>query len=68
MNEILCHPWLTSTSSNHSTFVNPLETLPLDGPMINHVFDLDGRTWETLKVLWQDFQQDEIIHALTCHG
>ncbi|CAO3589543.1 unnamed protein product [Absidia cylindrospora] len=68
MNEILHHPWLTSISSNHSTIEDPLKILPLGDPMVNHTLFLEGRIWETLKVLWQDLRQEEIIHALASQG
>ncbi|ORZ04929.1 kinase-like domain-containing protein [Absidia repens] len=68
MNEILHHPWLTSTSSNHSPIGDPLKILPLGAPMINHTLILEGRIWETLKVLWRDLRQEDIIHALATQG
>lgn len=62
MNEILCHPWLSSYSS---TIADPFKTWSLDAPLINHALDLEGRIWETLKVLWRDLRQEEIIYALS---
>ncbi|ORZ24328.1 kinase-like domain-containing protein [Absidia repens] len=62
MNEILSHPWLSSYSS---TITDPFKTWSLEAPLINHALDLEGRIWETLKVLWRDLRQEEIIYALS---
>ncbi|KAI9301393.1 kinase-like domain-containing protein [Cunninghamella echinulata] len=69
MNEILNHPWLNKYF--HDTYPNyndPLQQSYLIPPMISHYLDLDGRIWETLKVLWRDLRQEEIIQALTSKG
>ncbi|KAI8343069.1 kinase-like domain-containing protein [Chlamydoabsidia padenii] len=68
MNEILCHPWLTSTSTPHLTLADPMNTWILEAPIINHSLDLEGHVWETLKVLWKDLRQEDIIHALASNG
>ncbi|KAI8086585.1 kinase-like domain-containing protein [Halteromyces radiatus] len=67
MNEILGHPWLASMSSPHAGIPpsDPLKHGLLDAPVINHSLDLEGRIWETLKVLWRDLKQEEIIQALS---
>ncbi|KAI8335534.1 kinase-like domain-containing protein [Chlamydoabsidia padenii] len=67
MNEILNHPWLAlSPSASHQH--HPRVNQTLEAPMISHTLDLEGRIWETLKVLWRDLRQEEIIRALSSHG
>jgi hypothetical protein len=68
MNEILNHPWMNATSSPHPTLADPLATWYLEAPMVNRSSDLEGHVWETLKVLWRDLRQEDIIHALASHG
>lgn len=68
MNEILSHPWLNKYFDEPYYNTDPLQQSFLISPMISHYLDLDGRIWETLKVLWRDLRQEEIIQALTSKG
>ncbi|KAG0172312.1 hypothetical protein DFQ30_010724 [Apophysomyces sp. BC1015] len=75
---ILVHPWLTNRSFlgtdlrypslQSFTSHNPLNDQGLDLPLISSQFDLDGRIWETLKVLWLNLRQEEVLAALTSRG
>ncbi|CDH49082.1 br serine threonine-protein kinase 2-like [Lichtheimia corymbifera JMRC:FSU:9682] len=65
MQQVLQHPWLNN--SKHQ--INYDWDLPsLDAPVITSTNALDGRIWETLKVLWRDMGQENIIAALMGHG
>ncbi|KAF7724139.1 hypothetical protein EC973_001264 [Apophysomyces ossiformis] len=75
---ILVHPWLTDKSFLGTDLRfpslqlfpshNPLDDQGLDLPLISNQFDLDGRIWETLKVLWLNLRQEEVLAALTSRG
>lgn len=43
---------------------NPWYDDQLKSPLIVNSNDLDGPTTATLKVLWRDLSQDEIVSAL----
>ncbi|KAI7892847.1 kinase-like domain-containing protein [Mucor mucedo] len=71
MAEILQHPWLTNKSflgtelrffQQPSLEFNPVSDPELQLPMIQSSLDLDGRIWETLKVLWREKSEDEILN------
>lgn len=65
MQQVLQHPWL----NNSKYQINYDWDLPsLDAPVITSTNALDGRIWETLKVLWRDMGQENIIAALMGHG
>lgn len=65
MQQVLQHPWL----NNSKQLINYDWDLPkLDAPVITSTHALDGRIWETLKVLWRDMGQEKIIAALMGHG
>ncbi|KAG2202309.1 hypothetical protein INT47_010757 [Mucor saturninus] len=77
MAEILQHPWLTNKSflgtelrffQQPSLEFNPVSDPELQLPMIQSSLDLDGRIWETLKVLWREKSEDEILVSLTKPG
>lgn len=77
MAEILHHPWLTNKSflgtelrflQQPSLEFNPLMDPNLQNPIIHTTADLDGRIWETLKVLWREKSDDEILNSLTTQG
>jgi hypothetical protein len=80
MAEILAHPWLTNKSflgtdlrflqpvSSTQELLNPLNDPQLQLPMITKSTDLDGRIWETLKVLWREKTEEEILSCLTTQG
>lgn len=74
---MLAHPWLTNKSYlgtdlrfpdalplYHKTH-NPLQDHDLRRPIVNDALDLDGRIWETLKVLWRRSSQEDLLQALT---
>ncbi|KAI9268133.1 kinase-like domain-containing protein [Phascolomyces articulosus] len=42
--------------------------IDLKRPVISDAMDLDGRIWETLKVLWRDCSQEDLLAALTTDG
>ncbi|KAI9315064.1 kinase-like domain-containing protein [Dichotomocladium elegans] len=64
MDQILQHPWLDGQDKSVYIEEKPL----LHDPVISEVGELDGRTWETLKVLWRDQGQQKIITALVSRG
>ncbi|KAI7883666.1 Pkinase-domain-containing protein [Lichtheimia hyalospora FSU 10163] len=77
LDAVLAHPWLTNKSYlgtdlrfpdalplYHKTH-NPLQDHDLRRPIISDAYDLDGRIWETLKVLWRRSSQENLLHALT---
>ena len=67
MQQVLQHPWLNN--GKHQYFINCDWDQPrLDAPVITSTDALDGRIWETLKVLWRNMGQENIIAALMCHG
>ncbi|KAF1803553.1 kinase-like domain-containing protein [Mucor lusitanicus] len=79
MAEILNHPWLTNKSFlgtelrflQHSTTASmygPLNDPELQASLVQHKSDLDGKIWETLKVLWRDKSEDELIATLSAQG
>lgn len=78
MAEILNHPWLTNKSFlgtelrflQHSTasMYSPLHNPELQAPLVQHKADLDGKIWETLKVLWREKSEDELIATLSVQG
>lgn len=77
MAEILQHPWLTNKSflgtelrffQQPSLEFNPVSDPELYAPIIQSCSDLDGRIWETLKVLWREKSDDEILVSLTKSG
>ncbi|KAI9314212.1 kinase-like domain-containing protein [Dichotomocladium elegans] len=77
LDAVLAHPWLTNKSYlgtelrfpdalpiHLQKIHDPLQHLDLKKPMIADVQDLSGRIWETLKVLWRDVAQEELVAAL----
>lgn len=77
MAEILNHPWLTNKSflgtelrflQQPSLEFDPVSDPQLQNPLISSSADLDGRIWETLKVLWREKSDEEIINSLTAQG
>ncbi len=80
MAEILLHPWLTNKSflGTELKFLqqqtpmclefNPLNHPQLKYPIISSKTELDGRIWETLKVLWRGKTDEEILSCLTNYG
>ena len=75
MADILLHPWLTNKSflGTELKFLQQphleFNSYPhLVQPMITHIHQLDGRIWETLKVLWRGKTDDEIVHCLSTTG
>ncbi|KAG2236218.1 hypothetical protein INT48_008578 [Thamnidium elegans] len=73
-NDILSHPWIiSSTTTIHTTMLSihslslqsdPWHDDQLRNPLILHSGDLHGPTKETLKVLWRDLTNDQIVSAL----
>ncbi|KAI8393515.1 kinase-like domain-containing protein [Radiomyces spectabilis] len=76
MDEVLKHPWLLEDNSPNGPYIiHPIvqSMSPLKNPYLHHPIaytarDLDGRVWETLKVLWQDKTPLELLLALASHG
>jgi hypothetical protein len=77
MAEILAHPWLTNQSflgtelkflQQPYTPFDPLQNPDLEPALIARKSELDGRIWETLKVLWREKTEEEILVALTKRG
>lgn len=77
MAEILNHPWLTNKSflgtelrflQQPSLEFDPISDPELLDPLISSSSDLDGRIWETLKVLWREKSDEEILNSLTTQG
>jgi hypothetical protein len=78
MAEILAHPWLTNQSflgtelkflqQPYSTPFDPLQNPELGPALITSKSELDGRIWETLKVLWREKTEEEILNALAKQG
>lgn len=78
MAEILNHPWLTNKSflgtelrflqHNTTNMFNPLNYPELQSPLVDHKSDLDGKIWETLKVLWREKSEDDLITCLSSQG
>ncbi|KAI8073185.1 kinase-like domain-containing protein [Gongronella butleri] len=64
--DILRHPWLSSFG--HKAPLSPLQDPVLIPPMLTDALDLDGRIWETLKVLWHDWKPEHIVKALYATG
>ncbi|KAI8354028.1 kinase-like domain-containing protein [Blakeslea trispora] len=80
MAEILQHPWLTNKSflgtelrflnqpySHHDCF-DTIQNPDLVSPMIARKLDLDGRIWETLKVLWREKSEEDLLNCLSTYG
>ncbi|KAI8878469.1 Pkinase-domain-containing protein, partial [Backusella circina FSU 941] len=73
MAEMLDHPWLTNKSflGTDLRFLqqpvgigfDPFQDYELEGALDAH--DLDGKIWETLKVLWRDLSEDDILASLS---
>ncbi|KAI9244448.1 kinase-like domain-containing protein [Sporodiniella umbellata] len=71
--EISTHPWLANPSfvgtdlrflqpnKEHATLY-PLYHPDLHTPM--HLSDLEGRVWETLKVLFRDYSEQDLVRSL----
>lgn len=55
-------------AAQDAILVDPLSDPLLQLPMISRSTDLDGRIWETLKVLWREKTEDEIVSALSTQG
>lgn len=78
MVEILSHPWLTNQSflgtelkflqQPYITPFDPLQSPDLESALIARKSELDGRIWETLKVLWREKTEEEILVALATPG
>lgn len=79
MSEILVHPWLTNKSflgtelkflqqKPSSLEFDPLNDPQLQLPLISSRIDLDGRIWETLKVLWREKTDEQILTSLSTPG
>lgn len=78
MAEILNHPWLTNKSflgtelrflqHNTTNMFNPLNNPELQPSLVDHKSDLDGKIWETLKVLWREKSEDDLIACLSRQG
>lgn len=78
MAEILQHPWLTNQSflgtelrflqKSYTEGFDPLQDPQLDEPMITNKFELDGRIWETLKVLWREKTENDLLVSLSSYG
>jgi hypothetical protein len=74
MAEILDHPWLTNKSFlgtdlrflQQPVSFDPFQDYELEGALDAH--DLDGKIWETLKVLWRDLSEDNIVSSLSVSG
>ncbi|OBZ91351.1 putative serine/threonine-protein kinase HSL1 [Choanephora cucurbitarum] len=80
MAEILQHPWLTNKSflgtelrflnqpySHHDCF-GTIQHPDLVSPMIRRKSDVDGRIWETLKVLWREKGEEDLLKCLSSYG
>ncbi|KAI8879680.1 kinase-like protein [Backusella circina FSU 941] len=63
MKEVLAHPWMQDYSYCH---LDPLLDHTLIPPVASA--DIDGTTWETLKILWRDLSSENLIHALSQQG
>ncbi|KAI8647470.1 kinase-like domain-containing protein [Parasitella parasitica] len=78
MAEILNHPWLTNKSFlgtelrflQHTTtnMFNSLNDPQLQASLVTHKSDLDGKIWETLKVLWREKSETDLIASLSQQG
>lgn len=79
MADILNHPWLTNKSflgtelrflqhNNTTHLFNPLNDPELQASLVAHKSDLDGKIWETLKVLWREKSEDDLIACLSRQG
>ncbi|KAI9319475.1 kinase-like domain-containing protein [Dichotomocladium elegans] len=81
LDAVLAHPWLTGKcflgtdlrfpdalafSSYRDNALSPLHDRALVKPLSTDA--LDGRTWETLKVIWRHYSQEELTAALANHG
>ncbi|ORX55822.1 Pkinase-domain-containing protein [Hesseltinella vesiculosa] len=66
MNQLLCHPWLSSFG--YKAPIRPLNDPTLIPAMVTDIMDLDGRVWETLRVLWHDWKPEHIAKALYATG
>ncbi|KAI9496968.1 kinase-like domain-containing protein [Zychaea mexicana] len=79
LDAVLAHPWLTNKSflgsdlrfpdslPLHPKPHDPLHDQDLRRPVIADATDLDGRIWETLKVLWRDCSQDDLLVVTNRH-
>lgn len=76
MPEILAHPWLNNQSflGTELRFLQPskepFKLYPLHHPDLQrpmHASDLEGKIWETLKVLWRGSEQ-ELLSSLSSEG
>lgn len=74
MPEIMAHPWLTNKSflGTELRFIHPnkeqFKLYPLNDPELQkpiYTSELEGRIWETLKVLWRDKTEQELLAALS---
>ncbi|PHZ16459.1 Pkinase-domain-containing protein [Rhizopus microsporus ATCC 52813] len=74
MPEIMAHPWLTNKSflGTELRFIHPnkeqFKLYPLNDPELQkpiYTSELEGRIWETLKVLWRDKTEQELLDALS---
>lgn len=77
MPEILAHPWLTNQSflGTELRFLQPnkeqFKLYPLNDPDLQkpvHPSDLEGRIWETLKILWREKSEQELLKSLYSEG
>ncbi|KAG0787214.1 hypothetical protein G6F22_007389 [Rhizopus arrhizus] len=77
MPEILAHPWLTNQSflGTELRFLQPnkeqFKLYPLNDPDLQkpvHSSDLEGRIWETLKILWREKSEQELLKSLYSEG
>ncbi|RCH78528.1 hypothetical protein CU098_002461 [Rhizopus stolonifer] len=74
MPEILAHPWLTNQSflGTELRFLQPnkeqFKLYPLNDPDLHkpmHTSDLEGRIWETLKVLFREKSEQDLVQSLS---
>ncbi|ORY97291.1 kinase-like domain-containing protein [Syncephalastrum racemosum] len=65
MEQVLMHPWMTAEQEKGS-FSTMLPTPPPARIKIPGI--VDGRDWETLKVLWRNIKPDAILWALKQDG
>lgn len=53
---------------NTTNMYSPLNDPELQTSLVQHKSDLDGKIWETLKVLWREKSEDELIATLSMQG
>lgn len=78
MMQVLQHPWINGSShktSNHIEIATAGTVATLSevdntqrGRIIENIREMDGRIWETLKVLWRDCDQETLLNMLTAEG